>query len=112
MSAQQEKGDETKYIDVKCVAANAQTLGFIRNWMTIFMGSIAGILGLTGFNGFILYIALYLVCSISILAKLNFNPERCFPKQTSVNFVFSGITGQMVPFVMYWTLFYALVHLY
>ena len=79
---------------------------------SIFIGSAAGILGLTGLVGFLFYFISYIIVSISIAAKMNFDVGKYFPKQTLPTFLLNGLGGQLVAYIMYWTLMYALVHLY
>mmetsp|Transcript_2207 Transcript_2207/g.2494 ORF Transcript_2207/g.2494 Transcript_2207/m.2494 type:complete len:114 (+) Transcript_2207:240-581(+) len=112
MKATMEIGNEKVVVDMKSLAKTQQSIAFVRNVMSIVMGSAAGILGYRGSEGFILYVILFLLTSVGIAAKMNFKVGQYIPNQTLLSFLTSGIGGQALAFVLYWTLFYALVHLY
>jgi len=107
-----EVGDEKVVVDMKCLTKTKQTIEFVRNVMSIIIGSAAGILGYRGIEGFILYVVLFVLTSVGIESKMNFKVGKYIPNETLGSFLISGIGGQALAFVLYWTLFYALVHLY
>jgi hypothetical protein len=82
--------------------------------MTIIGGIAAGILGLTGFKGILFYVLLYITTSFLIIVRMNdnFSVAKFVPKTTAASFLYSGLVGETLAFVLYWTLFYALVHIY
>eukprot|EP00924_Labyrinthula_sp_SR-Ha-C_P008348 maker-scaffold_11-snap-gene-10.16-mRNA-1 protein AED:0.00 eAED:0.00 QI:52/1/1/1/1/1/2/34/122 len=99
-------------IDPLCVAQNSQAIQRVRNMTSIVFGCAAGVLGLTGLNGFLFYLLLFTAASIGLLLRMGFKSEKYFVKKTPIRFMFSGIGSQIVAFIMYWTFSYALVHLY
>ena len=91
--------------------ANSRKMGFVRSSMAIVAGCVAGVLGLTGLSGFAAYVAMHLAVSISILASMGFNTQR-YTLASPLGVLQDGIGGNLVSFIMFWTLFYALVHIY
>lgn len=82
--------------------------------MTIVGGIAAGIFGLTGFHGFLFYLTLYITTSMLLLIRMNdgLKVSKFVPKVTVTSFLYSGIVGETLAFILYWTLVYALVHIY
>lgn len=74
-------------------------------------GVIAGILGLTGMNGLYLLILVSLISSGGLLFRMKFDSEQ-YTSQSIVNLTFSGLTGQALTYILFWTFAYALVHIY
>jgi hypothetical protein len=55
----------------------------------------AGILGLTGLKGFLLYLAVHFVTSLVLAVKMGLNvKEYLLPTQSIVSFAVDGITSQ------------------
>ena len=82
--------------------------------MTIVGGAASGILGFTGFKGILFYFLLYVTTSFLLALRMNDNlkVDKFVYKTTFFSFLYSGILGETLAFVLYWTLFYALVHIY
>lgn len=98
-------------VSQRALQANAQAIGFVRTALAIIAGIVAGVLGLTNLWGFVAYGAMYAVGSVAMLMRMQFDLERYFVG-TAGSFVMGGIMGQLVTFLLFWTLAYALVHLY
>lgn len=54
----------------------------------------------------------FVLTSLGLAAKMNFKVSEYFPQHSLLSFLTDGIGGQILPYVLYWTLLYALVHLY
>ena len=106
--------------------------------MSCFSGCVAGVLGLTGLQGFAFYIFAQLVRRHYLLPHFPFpglfdnsNRESCARQVTSFMLLLkmgfdvkpyypyglqgvltSGITGGALSFMLFWTLFYDICHLY
>ena len=80
--------------------------------MSIISGCLLGIAGFTGSYGFLSFFVLYAVVSLGLLIKMGFDVDRYLPKQTARGFLLGGIQGQMFSCVLFWTLMYALCHIY
>ena len=61
----------------------------------------AGVLGLTGLSGFVFYV----MCSACLSALL-------YGKYRNAQSLHEGVVGNVLSFVLFWTLFYGLVHVY
>ena len=91
---------------------NAKTIGWARTFMVITGGACAGVLGLTGLQGIIGFVVLYALISVSILAKVKFDLGNVLPGSTTPTFVLGGIMGELMSFLLFWTLLYGIVHVY
>ncbi|KAI8866363.1 transmembrane protein 93 [Ramicandelaber brevisporus] len=91
---------------------NATVLSNIHTLSTAIAGAVAGILGLSGINGFVFFGAVWLVIVAAIVGvkteggKLN----KFFMARTGV--LTDNAFGALLSYVLFWTLFYALVHIY
>lgn len=72
-------------------------------------GSIAGILGLTGFSGACFYLLVSLGVSLALLLKAEIKPGRFFPKPWSTIFL-AGVfeRNMLLSYLLFWTFFYSL----
>jgi len=105
--------EEEKMINPEALQANMMGINFVRSLMAIVSGIVAGIVGLTGTKGFLLYIALHLLTSLALMAKMKFNvSEYMMPGLSPLWFAVDGLTGQGLSFVMFWTLSFAMVHIF
>ena len=93
------------------VMHNVRAVDFVRKIFGIVSGMVAGVLGLTGSQGFAMYVFRYLFVSVMLLARMNFNLKRHF-QMTPIAFAINGIGGQVLTFVLFWSLGFALVHIY
>ena len=94
------------------IQTNALTLQWIRSFMSITSGIMMGILGLTGLYGFIGFALLHIVVSVGILFKAGFNLTDYLPGTKLPGFLIDGLMGELMSFLLFWVLFYALVHVY
>ncbi|KAF0517041.1 transmembrane protein 93-like protein [Gigaspora margarita] len=93
------------------IAHNVKTITFIRSSMSAITGSAAGILGLTGYFGFIFYGTTALFTSFLIWAlKTQVKPGIYFRNRTDV--WIEGVFGGLFSYVLFWTLLYGIVHVY
>jgi len=100
-------------LNPEALQANMMGINFVRSLMAIVCGVVAGIAGLTGSRGFLLYIALHLVTSLSLMMRMKFNvSEYLTPGLSPFWFALDGLTGQGLSFVMFWTLSFAMVHIF
>eukprot|EP00941_MAST-03F_sp_MAST-3F-sp1_P000304 g304.t1 len=87
--------------------SNAKIVDFVRKIFGIVAGMLAGVLGLTGFQGFLVYGALYALVSVVMLARMGFDVQSYF-MTTPLAFTFSGIGSQVLTFILFWSLTFAL----
>ena len=110
MAAQAEQDAELYATDH--IQFNMREIGKIRQFMCIVAGCTAGTLGATGLAGFALYVTLYVLTSAGMLFKMGMDVASYVPKTTTVGFLFGGVQSDALSFVLWWTLTYALCHIY
>ncbi|CAK4078103.1 unnamed protein product [Aphanomyces euteiches] len=108
-SGPQEEGHE--FFSVENIQKNESVVEFTQTAMCVVTGSMAGVVGLTAFQGFVFMVVLYLVTSTALLAKMRFDVETYFNMKW-YSFLFYGIGGHFVSFILFWTLGYGMVHIY
>ena len=94
------------------IQGNMQAVMWVRSFMGIVSGVSVGILGLTGARGFIAYVVLYVVVSLAIIAKGGFDLAGTLPGAKLPGFIIDGLMDQLMSFLLFWTMFYALVHVF
>ena len=83
---------------------------YLRMALTILFACAAGILGLTGIYGFGLYAIAQLSVS-AVAAALCKGDTFSYFGETPRNFVISGFTEELLSYILFWTLLYALVRI-
>ncbi|OQS04022.1 hypothetical protein THRCLA_20997 [Thraustotheca clavata] len=101
----------TEFFSMENMAKNEAAAEFTRTAMSVVSGSIAGVMGLTGLQGFGCMIVLYTLTSGALLAKMKMDCSPYF-NMNALSFTFAGIGGHLVSFILFWTLAYGLVHIY
>ena len=99
-------------VSPESLQVNANVSMYARTVMGIVGGITAGILGLTGFWGFAMFIGTHLAVAFGLLLKMGMRPQDFMVKGTVVSFVAQGLTSQLTGFILFWTLAYGLVWLY
>ena len=94
------------------VQRNMATINWVRTFMTISGGACTGIMGFRGLWGLFSFLALYVAVSVAILVKAGFKLEDYAPGAKMPGFLIYGIMGQLMSFLLFWTLFYGIVHVY
>lgn len=79
--------------------------------MFIIGGIICGILGFTGVQGLGMFVLVSIVWSFSLLVKMNFQ-QRKYTDLSVLQVFTMGMSNHSMSFVLFWTLAYALVHIY
>ena len=74
-------------------------------------GIIAGILGLTGLKGLIMYLILTAISSVTLLLKTKFKLAK-YSDASLLGLASNGLTNYSMSYVLFWTFTYALVHIY
>lgn len=82
-----------------------------RSFLCIIGGVITGILGCTGFHGFLSFVILYLSLAVSIGLKINFD-FKSYMHSTLTSFLFTDLQKNGLSFILFWTLTYALIYIY
>lgn len=74
-------------------------------------GTIAGILGLTGLNGLILFLIVSVTSYLPLLVKMNMS-TLSYTTSSIIGLVFGAASSQALTYILFWTFAFALVHLY
>ena len=82
-----------------------------RTIMFIIGGVVTGTLGLTSLHGLLALVILGLLSSILLNMKMGFNVLK-YTNLSNVQFFLTGIQSNLMSFILFWTLFYALVYIY
>jgi hypothetical protein len=80
-----------EFFSMENMKHNEEIIDYAHTAMCVISGCIAGVMGLTSLTGFALMLSLYMVTPA---------------------FMFHGIGGHVLSFVLFWTLAYGLVHIY
>jgi hypothetical protein len=108
----QDKENERKnLINGDLLGANMRQLELLNIVMYLTGGIIAGILGLTGTNGLILFVAMSIVVQVAVLLRMGFKTDK-FLVVSFLNMSFSAASSQCLTYILFWTLAFALVHIY
>ena len=94
------------------IQGNMQAVMWVRSFMGIVSGVSTGILGLTGGHGFVAFVLLYAVVSLAIIGKAGFDLPGTLPGAKLPGFLIDGLMGQLMSFLLFWTMFYGLVHVF
>ena len=102
---------ERVFFSREAMMHNRKTIDLARTFLTLVGGCCAGILGCTGFNGAVLYIALYLMMQVSFLVMMGFDSAK-YTTLSPAWFIISGVGEYALSYILFWTLVYALVYIY
>lgn len=107
----QQNDSKNEKMSMELLVKNNQQIDKFQTVIYIAGGIISGILGLTGVEGLILYIGLVVVASVSLLFKMGFKVSK-YSDSSLIGLASNGLTNYAMSFVLFWTLAYALVHIY
>lgn len=99
-------------INAVAAARNAYAAAFVRTLMAVVVGAACGVLGVTGAMGFAAYAAQHLVVSAVLLQVARWRPVDFFPNASLVGFACGSLGDDVIAFLLFWTMAYALVHIY
>jgi len=102
---------ERVFFSPESMRHNHRTIDNVRTLLTLVGGCCAGILGCTGFHGAILYLVMYAVMQVCLVALMGFDTAK-YTAKTLPAFLVSGVADYGLSYVLFWTLFYALVYIY
>ena len=105
------KDKKGKLVSMERMAFNMRQIDTFSAIIFITGGIMAGILGLTGMKGLFLFAAITAAQAFALVLKMNFQLSE-YSTMTPFAFVLHGAKSHGMSFVLFWTLFYALVHIY
>lgn len=101
---------EDAIYDPMHVRQNMIAVNYCRTAGSVLGGSCSGVLGLTGLNGFGFYLVLSALLSVLIRQRCGVSIETYFRDPQMV--WTDGIVGGLFTYILFWTLVYAVVHIY
>ena len=105
--------EEDQLLNMEALQANMLGINYVRSLMAIVIGIVAGVAGLTNSRGFLFYIVMHLVTSFALLFKMKFNPSEYLSANVSIFwFAVDGLLAQLISFLMFWTLSFAMIHIF
>ena len=105
-----EEVDFSEVFSMERIGYNGRILNYCRVFVAIISGCATGIMGITGISGFLCFFIATFALSAGLYLKVLCDPKPFFRKPDDV--WTEGITQAMMSFVMFWTLFYDIVHIY
>ena len=103
-------GNKLIVIDPEKVANNAKVNGVVFQFLAIVAGIVCGCLGLTDLKGFAAFGPANVAIGGAVVAKCGFKPSKYFIGIDKV--VVDGASLGFGTFVLFWTLFYNICHLF
>uniref|UniRef100_A0A7S2WKV8 ER membrane protein complex subunit 6 n=1 Tax=Rhizochromulina marina TaxID=1034831 RepID=A0A7S2WKV8_9STRA len=102
---------ERVFFSMEAKMHNDNAIDNIRTYLMMVAGVCAGVLGMNGPQGAVLYIAVYLAISTCLLCAMGFDSTR-FTNLSPLHFTLSAIEKYGLSYILLWTLCYALVYIY
>ena len=94
----------------RAIQRNAAIIEYCRTSGAAISGAAAGILGLTGLNGFAFFVIFSIVLSLMLALKAGPSWNKFFTSRRQI--WFDGMVGGLFTYVLLWTFLYGMVHVY
>ncbi len=109
----EEKEEKYLFVNGESIAHNVQINSKTFTSLSILSGSIAGILGATDWIGLVWYCGTILVVGgVTIVFRCKNEPKRFAPESVGSAIFGQGFSGGFASFILFWTLFYNVCHLF
>lgn len=102
--------DDKEFLIPEHMQNNARVVHWIRQYVSIVAGCVAGVLGLTNVVGFLVYPLFQLLAILIILSKTNSNVDKYF--MSTANAAFGGFFDGAMTYLLFWTFVYDIAHLF
>lgn len=99
------------FISMEAQMYNMRQLETVNIVMYLVGGCIAGILGATSFHGLLIFVLITLSVQLCLFAWIGFKFEK-YTMATALTLITSAASSQAMTFLLFWTLTFALVHIY
>eukprot|EP00111_Clytia_hemisphaerica_P021168 TCONS_00062359-protein len=112
MAAESEEipGFEFEAYNPFAIRSNSALVEYCRAFLAFVSGSAAGILGLTGLNGFFFYMIASIFMSVLLGLKTQSQWDRYFLSKWHV--WTNGIFGELFTYLLVWTFMYGIIHVF
>mmetsp|Transcript_17365 Transcript_17365/g.20847 ORF Transcript_17365/g.20847 Transcript_17365/m.20847 type:complete len:123 (-) Transcript_17365:345-713(-) len=98
------------FLSQESIKNNHKVVYYCRICFSIIAGVVAGILGLTNLPGFLCYFVFMGLMSLGLLLKTGFSVKTYFFSWNTIGT--DNIMAGAMTFVLFWVLFYDIVHIY
>jgi len=102
--------DFSEVFSMERIGYNVRFINTCRTFVAIVAGMAAGILGIEGVAGFVAFLLSTGVLSVALYLKVSCDPKPFFKKPNDV--WTEGISQAAMSYILFWTLFYDIVHIY
>ena len=102
--------DFSEVFAMERIGFNGRILNFCRVFVAIISGCAAGIMGITGIPGFLAFFLSTFLLSVGLYLKVSCEPKPFFKKPEDI--WTEGIMQALMSYILFWTLFYDIVHIY
>ncbi|KAK9916080.1 hypothetical protein WJX75_008384 [Coccomyxa subellipsoidea] len=96
----------------KNIQHNAGIVNFIGVFGALVAGLIAGIWGVTGWGGFLYYLAMHMVVATLLFVKTGGQPKTYFLSSGSIFYAEILNSTLLLTFILFWTISHNYVHLF
>ena len=103
-------GKKLQSIDPEKVQNNLRVNDTVFQFLSIVSGIVCGVLGYTDLRGFVAFLAFNALIGCAVLAKCDFDHAPYFLGRDKI-FV-GGASASAGTFILFWTLFYNICHLF
>mmetsp|Transcript_24686 Transcript_24686/g.74100 ORF Transcript_24686/g.74100 Transcript_24686/m.74100 type:complete len:113 (-) Transcript_24686:34-372(-) len=107
----EEETMDKKMINRDNMMWNHSAIDGVRSYLIIFAAVATGIVGATSLQGLACFVGAYVAISLALLLRMRGDSERYMDLGVA-HMVLGGAGGYALSFVLFWTLAYALVHIY
>ena len=109
----EEKEEKYLFVNGESIAHNVQINSKTFTSLSILSGSIAGILGATDWIGLVWYCGTILVVGgVTVVFRCKNEPKRFAAESVGSAIFGQGFSGGFASFILFWTLFYNVCHLF
>ncbi len=98
-------------VSLETLMFNMKQLETVNIVMYLVGGSIAGILGATSLHGLLIFILITLAVQFTLFLWVGLKLDR-FTTVNALGLITNAASSQAMTFVLFWTLTFALVHIY
>ncbi|ONK81690.1 uncharacterized protein A4U43_C01F31890 [Asparagus officinalis] len=109
-SPQKKAADDIPIYSAENLQSNMKSIYYSRTFLSIIGGVVAGIWGISGWTGFIVYFLVMAFASLGLALKAKFSAHKYFDSWNRV--LFDGFFGGLMSFVLFWTFAYDIVHIF
>ena len=91
---------------------NLQAAAIARTLLAVLAGVAVGVLGVTGSAGWAVYALQHAAASLLLLQLARWRPADVWPQSSAFDVVVGAASEQALSYVLFWTISFALAHIY